>query len=71
VLEAVHTSKDPTAFAVVPEDGAALRGLTMAAAGLLLSHFRDRPPTTAARRSAPACCWPPWLVLGYESRELW
>jgi cation diffusion facilitator family transporter len=37
-LEALHASKDPTAYTVVAEDAAALVGLVIAAIGIALSH---------------------------------
>jgi len=71
LLEAVHTSKDPTAFAVVLEDGAALLGLALAAAGVLLTHWTgssvyDGGASVAVGLLLTAVA----LVLGYESREL-
>jgi cation diffusion facilitator family transporter len=71
LVEAVHNSKDPTAFAVVLEDGAALVGLTMAALGVLLSHwtgssFYDGAASIGVGLLLTAVA----LVLGYESREL-
>ncbi|MGE0868404.1 MAG: cation diffusion facilitator family transporter [Kofleriaceae bacterium] len=42
-LEAIHTSKDPTAFVILLEDGAAILGLLLAAAGVTLSHVFGSP----------------------------
>lgn len=71
LLEAVHTSKDPTAFAVVLEDGAALIGLGLAAAGVLLSHLLGSPIYDALASIAIGCVLAAIaLLLGYESREL-
>lgn len=71
LLEAVHTSKDPTAFAVLLEDGAALLGLALAAAGVLLTHATgssvyDGCASVAVGLVLTAVA----LLLGYESREL-
>lgn len=71
LLEAVHTSKDPTAFAVVLEDGAALLGLAMAATGILLSHLTGSSIYDAcASIGIGLLLSVVALVLGYESREL-
>jgi len=71
LLESVHTSKDPTAFAVVLEDGAALLGLTMAAAGILLSHWTGSSVYDGCASVAVGLLLTVVaLVLGYESREL-
>lgn len=71
LLEAVHTSKDPTAFAVVLEDGAALLGLSMAAAGILLSHWTGSSVYDGcASVGVGLLLTVVALVLGYESREL-
>lgn len=42
-FEAVELGKDPTAFAVLLEDSAALLGLLMALAGIMLSQATDNP----------------------------
>ncbi len=39
----LHTSKDPTTYTVLAEDGAALLGLLLAAAGVYASHALDLP----------------------------
>ncbi|MFN7949669.1 MAG: cation diffusion facilitator family transporter [Blastocatellia bacterium] len=43
ILEAAHTSKDPTSFLVVFEDSAALLGLLIAFVGVWLGQQFDRP----------------------------
>src|SRR5205085_3576906 len=40
---ALHSSKDPSTYTVLAEDGAALLGLAIAAAGVWASHALDRP----------------------------
>jgi cation diffusion facilitator family transporter len=40
---ALRTSKDPSTFTVIAEDGAALAGLLLAALGVYASHRFDRP----------------------------
>jgi cation diffusion facilitator family transporter len=39
----VHTSKDPSTFTVLVEDGAALTGLVIAGIGIYCSHWFDMP----------------------------
>jgi cation diffusion facilitator family transporter len=46
--EALHSSKDPTTYTVLAEDGAALLGLALAAAGIFLSQRLDRPELDGA-----------------------
>jgi divalent metal cation (Fe/Co/Zn/Cd) transporter len=46
--EALHNSKDPTTYTVLAEDGAALLGLALAAAGIFLSQRLDRPELDGA-----------------------
>jgi len=71
LLEAVHTSKDPTAFAVVLEDGAALLGLAMAGAGILLSHWTGSSVYDGCASIGVGLLLTGMaLVLSYESREL-
>lgn len=41
--EAFQASKDPTNYSIVAEDGAALLGLVIAAAGVFFSHWLDMP----------------------------
>ncbi|MBG9389647.1 cation diffusion facilitator family transporter [Caenimonas aquaedulcis] len=41
--EALHASKDPANYTVLAEDGAALVGLLIAAAGVFFSHWLDMP----------------------------
>lgn len=43
VWDAIRASKDPTSFAVVLEDSAALIGVVLAATGITLAHVLDRP----------------------------
>jgi cation diffusion facilitator family transporter len=43
VLETIHVSKDPTAFVVLLEDGAAIVGLGIAAAGIIATHLFSSP----------------------------
>jgi divalent metal cation (Fe/Co/Zn/Cd) transporter len=46
--EALHRSKDPTAYTVLAEDSAALVGLAIAAIGIALSHHLDMPELDGA-----------------------
>lgn len=41
--QALHRSKDPSTYTVLAEDGAALLGLALAAAGIAASQFTGRP----------------------------
>jgi cation diffusion facilitator family transporter len=71
VFEAIHTSKDPTAFVVLLEDSAALTGLALAAIGITLSHFLgtltyDGIASIAIGGVLAAVA----LLLAYESRGL-
>ena len=47
MLEALHLSKDPTTYTVVAEDGAALAGIAIAAAGIALAEALGRPEIDA------------------------
>lgn len=71
VLEAIHTSKDPTAFAVLFEDGAALLGLLIAACGVVLSHYLASPIYDGVASVGIGCVLAAVAVLlAYESRGL-
>jgi cation diffusion facilitator family transporter len=48
LLRTIHNSKDPSLFTVFVEDTAALIGLALAFAGVLLSHLLHRPSLDAA-----------------------
>lgn len=48
IWRALRTSKDPASFTVLAEDAAALGGLVIAAAGVFLSHWLDRPELDGA-----------------------
>lgn len=70
-IDAIHVSKDPTAFAVLLEDGAALAGLTLAAAGVLLGHFLADPLYDGlASISIGLVLAAVAVLLAYESRGL-
>lgn len=43
VWDTIRASKDPTSFAIVLEDSAALIGIVLAAAGITLAHVLDQP----------------------------
>ncbi|MDB5900872.1 MAG: cation diffusion facilitator family transporter [Ramlibacter sp.] len=43
IWQTLRASKDPSTLTVVAEDSAALVGLALAAAGVFLSHYFDRP----------------------------
>lgn len=71
LLEAIRLSKDPTTFAVVLEDGAALLGLLIAAAGIALTQLTgsgiyDGIASIAIGGVLAAVA----AVLAYESRDL-
>jgi cation diffusion facilitator family transporter len=71
VIEAIHTSKDPSAFAVVLEDGAALLGLILAGVGIGLSHFLGSPVYDGIASIAIGVVLASVAtVLAYESRDL-
>jgi cation diffusion facilitator family transporter len=71
VWRSIHASKDPTTFAIVFEDGAALLGLVVALTGVFLTDRLDNPFFDAAASivigiilAAVA------LLLAYESKGL-
>jgi cation diffusion facilitator family transporter len=71
VLEAIQASKDPTSFAVLLEDGAAIVGLGFAAAGIALSHVTGSPVYDGVGSIAIGCVLAVVAVLlAYESRGL-
>jgi cation diffusion facilitator family transporter len=43
VIDAIHTTKDPTSFSVLLEDSAALIGLAIAVLGIFLSRYLQQP----------------------------
>ena|ERR1700752_1298896 len=43
VIQAIHTTKDPTSFSVLLEDSAALVGLLVALLGIFLSRYLNQP----------------------------
>lgn len=47
-LHAIRRSKDPSLFTILAEDTAALAGLLIALAGVLLAHFLDMPALDGA-----------------------
>ncbi len=51
---ALHTSKDPSIYTVLAEDGAALLGLALAAGGVYASHALDMPVLDGAASVARA-----------------
>jgi cation diffusion facilitator family transporter len=55
LLAAVRASKDPSVFAVLLEDSAALIGLGIAAAGLALAFWLDRPALDGVASIAIGC----------------
>lgn len=69
--QAVHTSKDPTTFAVLFEDSAALIGLAVAALGIFLSeHFGMRRLDGAASIAIGLLLFGVAVVLLRESKGL-
>lgn len=71
VLEAIHTSKDPTAFAVLLEDGAAILGVLLAATGIVLTHYSGSPVFDGfASIGIGFVLAAVAILLAYESREL-
>jgi cation diffusion facilitator family transporter len=71
VWKALHTSKDPSIFTVVAEDGAALMGLAIAALGVYASHRLDMPILDGAASLAIGVLLAGVaILLIYESRGL-
>jgi cation diffusion facilitator family transporter len=71
LLETIRASKDPTTFAVLLEDGAAVIGLGLAAFGVTLSHYLDSPIYDGAASIGIGCLLASVaVILAYESRGL-
>lgn len=71
IFEAMHLSKDPTSFAVLLEDGAAIVGLLFAATGVLLTHWLGSPVYDSIASLAIGCVLAlVAILLAYESRGL-
>lgn len=71
VLEAVHVSKDPTVFAVVVEDFAALLGLTVALVGVVMGHIMgSHVPDALASALIGLILATVAIFLAYETRGL-
>ncbi|NUO47652.1 MAG: cation diffusion facilitator family transporter [Polyangiaceae bacterium] len=71
VLDAIHTSKDPSGFAVLLEDGAAIAGLLLAAIGITLTHLSGSPIFDGlASIGIGLVLATVALLLAYESRGL-
>lgn len=71
VWEAIHLGKDPSAFAVVLEDSAALVGLFVAFCGLFFGTLFDIPELDAVASIVIGCLLTAVAaLLGYESRGL-
>jgi cation diffusion facilitator family transporter len=71
ILQAIHTSKDPSTFMVVIEDTAALAGLVTAFFGVFLSHQLNNPRLDGVASiiiGTMLCLISIFLV--YESKEL-
>jgi cation diffusion facilitator family transporter len=71
ILEAIHTSKDPTSFSVLLEDSAALVGLLIAFLGIFLGRQFNRPylDAVASVLIGVLLCAVAVLIL-YESKGL-
>ena len=70
-LEAIRQSRDPTAYAVLFEDSAALAGLLVALAGISLGHFLEKPVLDGAASiliGAILCAVA--VFLAYKSKDL-
>jgi cation diffusion facilitator family transporter len=71
LLPAIHGSKDPSAFAILFEDGAALAGLIIAFAGLLLAQILEKPfPDAIASIGIALILMIAAALLGNEARGL-
>jgi cation diffusion facilitator family transporter len=71
VLEAIHTSKDPTSFSVLLEDSAALVGLVVAFLGIFLGHQLRLPQLDGlASVVIGALLCAVAVVMVYESKGL-
>jgi cation diffusion facilitator family transporter len=71
VLAAIRRAKDPTAFVVLLEDGAAIAGLVVAAAGVSLGHLLGSPVFDGlASLAIGALLAAVAMLLAYESRGL-
>jgi cation diffusion facilitator family transporter len=71
VFETIHASKDPTAFVVLLEDGAALIGLALAGTGITLAHvFGLQVFDAGASIAIGVVLAAVAILLAYESRGL-
>ena len=71
VFEAIRRSKDPTAFVVLLEDGAAILGVLLAAGGITLAHFSGAPVFDGgASIGIGLVLAAVAILLAYESRGL-
>jgi cation diffusion facilitator family transporter len=71
LLPAIHGSKDPSTFAILFEDGAALAGLLIAFLGLLLAQILQKPKLDAIASIANALILMiAAALLGNEARGL-
>jgi hypothetical protein len=71
LLPAIHGSKDPSTFAILFEDGAALAGLVIAFAGLLLAQILQKPfPDAIASIGIALILMIAAALLGNEARGL-